>query len=510
MISPVKEQSSRHYVDVGGRRIHYRRLGEGPPVVLLHASPRSSSAMLPLMTSAPHGVTVFAFDNPGFGLSDRVELSDAQALDFGADLDAALEALGIKQCPVYATHTGAAIAVGLALHAPHRVSRLVVDGLCAMTRAEAANTLANYLPTFNPVVDGQHLAWVWTRVRDQFLFYPWNQRGQGSRQPLSLHPTLDQVHAVVMDFLASGDNYRHAYSSAFTLDATAAVAQIQVPTVIGARDFDMLYPHLERLGKVRANIRIERFASAIDEWQRQIWAHLMQGLTTEAAPRSVNPPLGTARISRTYVDADGLRMHVRGAMNGQGRPLVLLHDCPGASAGLVRRLERVAGRRPVVALDLPGHGDSQCLDSLSDINAVLGFLNAGLRDLGIDQAEVAGEGLGAVLATKLASQWMTNYEVEQDTMVLNRRIAENASYDPQRLVPGSFAAEEAGAHVFRAWQQARDSVILGSWSSRRLDEFHPFGDALDAEAIHLRTIEILKESTSAVDFRRAVYQAAME
>ena len=39
----------RDIVQLGERRVHYRVAGEGPPVVLLHQSPRNSAELLPLM-----------------------------------------------------------------------------------------------------------------------------------------------------------------------------------------------------------------------------------------------------------------------------------------------------------------------------------------------------------------------------------------------------------------------------------------------------------------------------
>ncbi len=59
----------RHYVTVGRRQQHYRRCGSGPAVVLLHESPRSSVALLPLIELGD-GLTIFALDTPGYGGSD--------------------------------------------------------------------------------------------------------------------------------------------------------------------------------------------------------------------------------------------------------------------------------------------------------------------------------------------------------------------------------------------------------------------------------------------------------
>ena len=69
---------ARHFVTVvgpgGPRCVHYARMGDGLPVLLLHASATSSGEM-----RLPQGVfardfTAIAFDTPGYGLSDPLAL----------------------------------------------------------------------------------------------------------------------------------------------------------------------------------------------------------------------------------------------------------------------------------------------------------------------------------------------------------------------------------------------------------------------------------------------------
>ena len=40
---------TRHYLTIKGRRVHYRRVGKGPPLLMIHQSPRSSAEYEPLM-----------------------------------------------------------------------------------------------------------------------------------------------------------------------------------------------------------------------------------------------------------------------------------------------------------------------------------------------------------------------------------------------------------------------------------------------------------------------------
>src|SRR5690606_14891693 len=68
---PGMTEITRHFAYTqDGRRIHYRRAGSGPPLVLLHASPSSSRVQIPLLRAWADDFTVIALDTPGFGLSD--------------------------------------------------------------------------------------------------------------------------------------------------------------------------------------------------------------------------------------------------------------------------------------------------------------------------------------------------------------------------------------------------------------------------------------------------------
>ena len=100
---------TRHYIDVQGRRVHYRRCGEGPPVVMLHESPRSGTALLALMALGPVNVTMLAFDTPGCGDSEPLNNPDAEIADYADAFARTLTALGIERAVVYGTHTGAAM-----------------------------------------------------------------------------------------------------------------------------------------------------------------------------------------------------------------------------------------------------------------------------------------------------------------------------------------------------------------------------------------------------------------
>ena len=116
----------RHFVTVKGRQVHYRRAGSGPPVVMLHMSPSWAKALDPFTRIFAEHFTAIALDTPGYGYSDLLPLAKPEIPDSADALRDTIDALGIKQCGVFGSHTGASIAMEFALRYPERVRTLTL------------------------------------------------------------------------------------------------------------------------------------------------------------------------------------------------------------------------------------------------------------------------------------------------------------------------------------------------------------------------------------------------
>jgi pyruvate dehydrogenase E2 component (dihydrolipoamide acetyltransferase) len=101
------------------------------------------------------------------------------------------------------------------------------------------------------------------------------------------------------------------------------------------------------------------------------------------------------------VQAGGLRWSYLRSGEG-GVPLVLIHGFGGDAAGWGFIQGAVAADQDVIAVDLPGHGNSEktvpdgSIDAQAE--AVIGFLDA----LGIDKAHLAGHSMGGGIAIGIA------------------------------------------------------------------------------------------------------------
>lgn len=247
----------RHYVAVGGRQVHFRRVGEGVPAVLLHASPLSSAWHEGLaLALAARGFTALALDTPGYGASDPLP-QDAPAIpDYADALLETLDALGVERCALYGFHTGAAIALDFASRQPGRVSAAVLEGVLLPDPEQRAALVERYAPWYPPVADGAHLAQHWRRISDMFEYWPWFDRGEKARLDLPL-PEPALTHAALVDLLRAGERYPLGYQAAFTYDALPALGRLTVPAAIVADAGDPLAEHLGRLPALPPGVHAE-------------------------------------------------------------------------------------------------------------------------------------------------------------------------------------------------------------------------------------------------------------
>ena len=238
---------TRHFIDVGMRRVHYRRCGSGPALLMVHQSPRSSKEYEPLMREWGAQFTCIAPDSPGFGQSDPLP-GDPDIDDFADATVALLDALGLKRVAAYGFHSGGIILVTALKRHPERFSCLAIGGYAIWTPAELAIFGENYLPPFVPLPYGEHLTWLWNRVLEQSWVFPWFDVRDAARLP-SAHDDPERVHAVVMEMLDAGDAYRAGYGAVLRAPRDIPpVDAVTPPVLITAYDGDPLQAHIDRLG----------------------------------------------------------------------------------------------------------------------------------------------------------------------------------------------------------------------------------------------------------------------
>ena len=149
---PVGTQLTARYVRVDGARIRYIDAGRGPPVVLLHGLGASMYAWRKnLGAMAAAGFRVIAFDNRGFGLSDKPAVPYDNAA-YARLAIALLDSLGISDAVLVGHSMGGAIAAEVAIEYPQRVRGLVLVGSAGLGAREPLLFRVARWPVLGPAV----------------------------------------------------------------------------------------------------------------------------------------------------------------------------------------------------------------------------------------------------------------------------------------------------------------------------------------------------------------------
>ncbi len=490
----------RHFVTVRGRfgtrQVHFRRGGEGPVVLLLHQSPQSSLEMEPLIAAWSRTFTLIAPDSPGYGWSQPLQMTGqptttASIDDFAAATLEFADALGIGRFGIYGFHTGASIGVALADACPERVAAVAANGLVVLTAPERAAMLRDYLPPSVPRWDGGHLAWLWGRMREQTIFFPWHDRRAATRMDFDVPPP-DRLQQGLNEFLAAGDHYHVAYAAAFSDAAEQRLPALRVPLLITAAARDPLAGHLQRIGTRSASVRIVTSVDG-DATRDQAFAHLAQhpGDPTRADVDNVDLFEGSS-----YRGAPGRQIRlVRTTARGgrTGRTVLLLHP-PGASAESLRLLAgTLAACADVLAVDLPGHGASDPPPAGPAGAALAGTvlqLSAALRSsLRPATTTLIAVGGSATVGIELASALGLETGV-----VLLEPPAWSAADKAEWLRAGlpALAPVWSGGHLLEAWHLVRDGRLFSPWFRRGPAGRRQGEPDLDDARIHCDVRDLLR------------------
>jgi pimeloyl-ACP methyl ester carboxylesterase len=86
---------------------------------------------------------------------------------------------------------------------------------------------------------------------------------------------------------------------------------------------------------------------------------------------------------------------------GTGKPLLLIHGIGGSHRSWDLVIEGLAARREVIAIDLPGHGDSPPLQGEISIRSMADAVTGFLREKGLLGIDAVGSSMGARLVLEL-------------------------------------------------------------------------------------------------------------
>lgn len=113
------------WVTVNGLRIHYKCLGQGPPLLLIHGGGNDWHEWKMNLAYLAQSFQVLALDLPGFGLSQ----SPAAAISFDWSIEFIknfMDVLNIKRTHLIGHSLGGMLVIAFAAHYPEAVNKLVL------------------------------------------------------------------------------------------------------------------------------------------------------------------------------------------------------------------------------------------------------------------------------------------------------------------------------------------------------------------------------------------------
>lgn len=503
------------FVDLPHGQVHFRYAGQGAPIMLLHDSPRSSAMHAALIEELADEFTVIALDTPGYGHSSPLPAEPRPEIpDFARALAATQAALGIERCAIYGFHTSSKILLQFALDQPQRVALAIIDGLNLPPGGPGDAFIARYMKPLTIEDDGSHLAAGWSRAREFMRFFPWFDSSPRSRLNQDF-PTDDYLHGYALDLLTAGPHFSDAYSAAMRYLATPLVSGVRAPTVFMCRSNDPLFAFLDSLpSPLPDGCRIERLGPERDRWQaflREQFRAARSSTMPAASPalgRTRAAAVATTAIRRNYRDGTNGQWQLREAGGASGRPILLLPETPGSSAGLLPLLAEFATTgRPVWAPDLPGQGETAAVarpdgkpPALADyVDALLGLLEANATE----PVDVIASFSASPLALAAAARSPGRIR----SVVCDGIPLPGAGLRKQlaRLDCPPLAVSRDGSHLLALWHQLRDRELCWPWYERSAAAIRRVQPDLGALRMDRMTLDLARQLPHYGALNRAIW-----
>ncbi|MBO9203701.1 MULTISPECIES: alpha/beta fold hydrolase [Niastella] len=189
-------------------------------------------------------------------------------------------------------------------------------------------------------------------------------------------------------------------------------------------------------------------------------------------------------IKKGYAPVNGLKMYYEVYGTKTGTPLLLLHGAfSGIGTSFGELIPFLSKDRPVIAVEMQGHGRTADIDRAISCEALADDASALLKYLQVPSADVFGYSLGAGAALQLAIRHPEN---------VHKLILTSVSY----TVEGVFPELTAGM------SQLTPAMLEGSPFKREYDSLAPRKQDFALLVDKLKTLNSKKQDWSAEDIKR--------
>lgn len=195
-------------------------------------------------------------------------------------------------------------------------------------------------------------------------------------------------------------------------DGLAEVETDKIDGVVEATSAGVLLRRLAAAGEtipVGAPIAVigpgDADAALVDSWAAELQASFVPGGDGDSGPRTEALTIDGRRLRFLRLGA-GTGPDAGADAAAPAQTIVLLHGFGGDLGNWLFNQEPLAagagGTRQVIALDLPGHGESSKEVGAGDVAALADAVGAFLDALGVERAHLVGHSLGGAVAAALA------------------------------------------------------------------------------------------------------------
>lgn len=234
----TSRRMNRGYAEGPYGLIHYRQLGEGFPLIMLHQAPMSSRQFENVYgLLADKGLRVIGIDTPGFGMSDPTDFVPTIE-DWAKAIPPVMDHLGIEIADVLGHHTGCLLATEFAIQYPGKVRNLVMAGPHPIDEDERKKSLEGVEKrevNFVYEHDGSHLM---NSFGVRYRMY-----GEGA-DPKTI------TRYAVEKFMGTGP-FWYGHHAAFQYDQGAKIPRIKHRTLIITNTGDVIYESAQKTRKMR-------------------------------------------------------------------------------------------------------------------------------------------------------------------------------------------------------------------------------------------------------------------
>jgi pimeloyl-ACP methyl ester carboxylesterase len=170
---------------------------------------------------------------------------------------------------------------------------------------------------------------------------------------------------------------------------------------------------------------------------------------------------------RDYVDVRGGQLRILKNSEGTGRPVVILHDALGSIDTVESIARGFIAKRPIFALELPGHGESDNLlpsrsPSIVDYAAIV---HRALSVLKLGRVDVVGLGFGGLIGVELALRQRPAINAIAVIGVTDLEGARAEAFMSQGIP--AIEPDWFGGYLLHAWHTVRDQGLFSPWYDRR-------------------------------------------